>query len=64
MAFEISRRMRLIEDVGGNWAVTVVGADLERTEGILKEFYVAQVSISILYQKYCNSFANILFFSL
>lgn len=48
MAFEISRRMKLIEEEGGgNWATTIVGATVERTREILENFHKAQV-LSIL----------------
>jgi len=45
LSFEITRIMRLIEDVGGNLATTIVGANLEKTQAILDEFYVSQVGL-------------------
>lgn len=45
MAFEISRRMRLVEDgLYGNWASTILGVTIEKTQKILDEFHISQVT--------------------
>lgn len=46
MSFEISRRMRLVEEAGGSWATTILGVGVERTEAILDEFYSSQVGLT------------------
>lgn len=45
MAFEIIRRMKLIEDTKHSWAITLVGKSPEKVQPILDEFHRAQVSI-------------------
>ena len=45
MAFEVSRRMRLVEDVGGNWATTVLGVDRKRMQILLDDFHSSQVGV-------------------
>lgn len=43
MAYEITRRMKLVEDAGGNWATTVLGMPLDEAKSILDEFHHKQV---------------------
>lgn len=44
MAYEIRRRMLLIEDDPSSWAMTYVGLSAEKLEKILDEFHKSQVS--------------------
>lgn len=44
MAYEIRRRMLLIEDDPSSWAMTYVGLTAEKMEKILDEFHKSQVS--------------------
>lgn len=46
LAYEISRRMRLVEDAGGNWATTVVGMPADKAKSILDDFHNTQVFLS------------------
>lgn len=48
MSYEISRRMRLVEDASVGWATTIVGAQVAKMEATLKEFHESQVSESLL----------------
>lgn len=43
MSFDIYRRMKLVEGSGGLWASTLVGADVGKTQQILKDFHETQV---------------------
>ncbi|KAI4250705.1 MAG: hypothetical protein LQ352_005291, partial [Teloschistes flavicans] len=42
MSYEISRRMRLVEDASVGWATTIVGAQVAKMEATLKEFHESQ----------------------
>lgn len=44
LAYAITRRMKLVEDVGGNWATTVVGVDRQKMEELLTGFHTEHVS--------------------
>jgi Starter unit:ACP transacylase in aflatoxin biosynthesis len=44
MAYEIIRRMKLIEDTNRSWATTVVGKTPDKVQPILDEFHKVQVS--------------------
>ena len=44
LAYALTRRMKLVEDVGGNWATTVVGVDRHKMEEILTGFHTEHVS--------------------
>ena len=44
MAYEIIRRMKLIEDTKRSWALTVVGKTPDKVQPILDEFHMVQVS--------------------
>jgi hypothetical protein len=43
MAYEITRRMRLIEDSNGDWAMTLVGVTSEKAQPVLNRFHESQV---------------------
>lgn len=62
MAFEIGRRMALVEKGGGNWAVTIVGVTVEKTNDILENFHKTQVpplSVLIIYEaEICRKFLS------
>jgi len=45
MAYEIIRRMKLIEDTNRSWALTVVGKTPDQVQPILDEFHEIQVSL-------------------
>ncbi|KAL8696326.1 MAG: hypothetical protein Q9224_002852, partial [Gallowayella concinna] len=42
MSYEIHRRMTLVDDAGGNWATTIVGAQVGKVTAILKKFHESQ----------------------
>lgn len=44
LAYALIRRMKLVEDVGGNWATTVVGVDRRKMEELLTGFHTEHVS--------------------
>ncbi len=44
LAYALIRRMKLVEDVGGNWATTVVGVDRQKMEELLTGFHTEHVS--------------------
>ncbi len=44
LAYALIRRMKLVEDAGGNWATTVVGIDRQKMEELLTGFHTEQVS--------------------
>ena len=44
MAYALTRRMKLVEDVGGNWATTVVGVNRQNMEELLTGFHTEHVS--------------------
>ena len=46
LAYAIIRRMRLVEDVGGGWATTVLGISRPKLESILAAFHAEHVSCS------------------
>ncbi|KAI1307858.1 putative polyketide synthase [Xylaria venustula] len=63
MAYEIRRRMILIEDVPKSWAKTYLGLSVETVEGILNEFHENQhiaplrrVSIGVVSQEWITLF--------
>ena len=43
MAFEISRRMKLVEGTGDKWATTIVGYQLQKAQDLLDDFHRTQV---------------------
>lgn len=44
LAYAITRRMKIVEDVSGNWATTVVGVDRQKMEELLTGFHTEHVS--------------------
>ena len=46
MAAETTRRMRLVEDSTGDWAVTIIGRSVTHTQAILDKFHTNQVRIA------------------
>lgn len=50
MAFEISRRMKLVEGTGDKWATTIIGFPLQKGQDTLDTFHRTQVpSFSYFY---------------